>query len=240
MSNKTIYQALRAAGLTKEGACGLMGNMQAESSMRSNIAQRGMTHMTDEAYTSAANLGQLDFIHDSVGYGLCQWTYYSRKSNLLNYARQKGVSVGDEAMQVQFCLKELKTEYRSVWKTLTESDDLYQCTSKVCTDYERPAENNISVRYQFAREFYNEFANMVVEDNTDISSQLLNPPSNIGVNPSIQVGSVDYTSRFFDWKIGLIQFVMQADGYWGDVTGEKSQEFYDALGQYLKDMQITQ
>ena len=33
MSNKTIYDQLRAVGMTAEGACGLMGNMMAESSM---------------------------------------------------------------------------------------------------------------------------------------------------------------------------------------------------------------
>lgn len=47
MGAEEIYSRLRAAGLTVEGACGLMGNMQAESAMQANIAQRGMTSMAD-------------------------------------------------------------------------------------------------------------------------------------------------------------------------------------------------
>lgn len=226
MSTKTIYEALRSAGLTKEGACGLMGNIQAESSMKSNIAQRGMTSLSDDVYTAKADLGQIDFVHDSVGYGLCQWTFYSRKNNLISFAKKNGVSVGDESMQVQFCLKEMLEEFPKVWKYLRESHDLYQCTAIVCTDYERPAVNNISVRYKFAQEFYSEYVHL--------------PDSNVQVNPIPVTPTTpsDNASSFFDWKIGIIQFVMQCDGYWGDITGEKSQEFFDALGQYLKDMQL--
>ena len=102
MSNRTIYDALIAAHLTPEGACSVMGNMRAESAMKSNIAQRGMTTMTDEQYTAAADNGTINFTSDSVGYGLCQWTFHTRKAALLAFAHAKGVSVGDEAMQVQY------------------------------------------------------------------------------------------------------------------------------------------
>ena len=37
MSARDIYAKLIAAGLTHDGTCGLMGNMQAESGMKSNI-----------------------------------------------------------------------------------------------------------------------------------------------------------------------------------------------------------
>lgn len=222
MSNKTIYQALRAYGLTKEGACGLMGNMMAESSMKSNIAQRGMTKLTDEQYTTQADLGQIDFVRDAVGYGLCQWTYWSRKNNLILFAKKKGVSVGDEAMQVEFCLNELQSEYSKLYTMLRDSHDLYECARKVCIEYERPAVNNIEARFQFAQKFYNEFANgqSVEPDDEPVK------PDDPVVPPS----------HFFDWKIALIQFAMQYDGYWGDVTGEKNAEFFNALGQYLEDM----
>jgi hypothetical protein len=36
----------------------------------------------------------------------------------------------------------------------------------------------------------------------------------------------------WDWKIAVLQFVMQQDGYWGDVTGQYSKEFYDSLVEY--------
>lgn len=158
MSNKTIYDQLRAAGLTAEGACGLMGNMQAESSMQANIAQRGMTTLADDVYTAAADMGTIDFVHDSVGYGLCQWTYWSRKQGLFSFAAASGVSVGDEDMQVQFCVKELREDFPGVWIVLTRSHDLYECARIVCLQYERPAVNNVDVRYRFAQDFFGQLA----------------------------------------------------------------------------------
>lgn len=159
MSNQSIYQALLIAGLTPEGACGMMGNMMAESSMKSNIAQRGMTSLSDEQYTLAADMGTINFSADSVGYGLCQWTYGPRKAALLKYAKQHNASVGDEAMQVQFCLQELK-DYGAVNNVLRTSHDLKQCSDIVCTQFERPAYNNLDARYKFSLDFFNQFGKM--------------------------------------------------------------------------------
>ena len=125
MSIKTIYKALTDAGMTPEGACGLMGNMMAESAMKADIAQRGMTALTDGQYTAAADAGTLDFAHDAVGYGLCQWTFHTRKAELLAFARARGASVGDETTQIQFCLRELREDFPGVWRVLTGSKDLY-------------------------------------------------------------------------------------------------------------------
>lgn len=212
MSNKTIYDGLRSVGMTKEGACGLMGNMMAESGMKSNIAQRGMTSLSDAEYTNRADTGMLDFVHDSVGYGLCQWTYFSRKQGLLDSARRRGVSVGNETLQVDFCIAELKSEYPGLWKYLCESHDLFQSTQKVCYEFERPAVNNVGTRYQFAQEFFDEFAN----------------GTPVPMPEHIDQG---------DWKVRMIQYVMQQDGYWGEPDGYKSEEFFSALRTYTDDME---
>lgn len=159
MSEQTIYTSLIRAGLTPEGAAGSMGNMFAESTMKANIAQRGMTNLSDEEYTAAADMGQIDFIHDAVGYGLCQWTYFTRKAGLLSYARECGVSVGDEDMQVNYFLKELQ-DYPGVLSMLMTSHDLELCSRIVCTEFERPAVNNLEDRYRFSKQFYDKFAGM--------------------------------------------------------------------------------
>ena len=155
MSARDIYAKLIAAGLTHEGACGLMGNMQAESGMKSNIAQRGMTALSDEEYTAAAAEWPVKFIHDGVGYGLCQWTYWSRKQALFNFAQERGASVGDEGMQVEFCISELKNDYPGLWALLCSVTDIYTAASEVCTVYERPAVNNITVRAGYANQISN-------------------------------------------------------------------------------------
>lgn len=155
MSARDIYAKLIAAGLTHEGACGLMGNMQAESTLKANIAQRGMTALSDEEYTAAAAEWPVKFIHDGVGYGLCQWTYWSRKQALFNFAQARGASVGDEGMQVEFCISELKDDYPGLWALLCSVTDIYTAASEVCTVYERPAVNNITVRAGYANQISN-------------------------------------------------------------------------------------
>lgn len=155
MSARDIYAKLIAAGLTHEGTCGLMGNMQAESGMKSNIAQRGMTELSDREYTAAAAEWPAKFIHDGVGYGLCQWTYWSRKQALFNFAQERGASVGDEGMQAEFCISELKNDYPGLWALLCSVTDIYTAASEVCTVYERPAVNNITVRAGYANQFAN-------------------------------------------------------------------------------------
>ena len=155
MSARDIYAKLITAGLTHEGACGLMGNMQAESALKANIAQRGMTALSDEEYTAAAAEWPVKFIHDGVGYGLCQWTYWSRKQALFNFAQARGASVGDEGMQVEFCISELKNDYPGLWALLCSVTDIYTAASEVCTVYERPAVNNITVRAGYANQISN-------------------------------------------------------------------------------------
>lgn len=156
MSEIYVLTRLVEAGMTPIGACAMWGNIMAESTGVSNIAQRGMTKLSDAEYTKAADSGTIDFIHDAVGYGFCQWTFYSRKQNLLNMAKSKGMSVGDETLQVEFLLWELQTaEYIHIWKVLCSANELYDATDIVCRQFERPAVNNVASRYNYAQEAFN-------------------------------------------------------------------------------------
>lgn len=159
MSEKTIYNDLRKAGMTHAGACGLMGNMKAESAMKSNIVQKGMQSKGDADYTAAFDANPERYIYDQVGYGLIQWTFWSRKKNLYQFAKNWGVSVGAEDMQTAFAVWELKNEYASVWKLLCSTNNLNEAADVVCTQYERPAVNNLVQRRGFAAEFDEKFRN---------------------------------------------------------------------------------
>ena len=158
MSAQTIYDELRRAGMTHEGACAMLGNMQCESSLKADIAQRGMTSLTDAQYTKLFDANPERCISDGVGYGLCQWTHPVRKKNLRQFARNWDVSVGAEDMQTAFAVDELKTEYKALWKYLCETDELYTAAERICKEYERPAVNNVDARYKAAQEFAAEIA----------------------------------------------------------------------------------
>ena len=199
----------------------MLGNMQAESGLHANIAQRGMTKLSDAQYTAAADNGLLDFARDSVGYGLCQWTYPARKAALLAFAREKGVSVGDEAMQVKYCLAELTTgggEYTDLWRQLCSSHDLFALTQAVCTKYERPAHNNVGTRYEYALAFAELAARAFDGEDEDET-------------PAADACTIVQPS------VMLLQLAMQQDGYWPDkADGIKSEAFRVAFDEYASDV----
>ena len=161
MSQLSILTALVRGGMTPIAACAMGGNMMCESSMTANIAQRGMTTLTDAQYTAAADAGTINFGYDAIGYGLCQWTYYTRKQALLGYAKSMGASVGDETMQVNFCLKELHVEYPALWEYLTTAQDLYGAAARICKEYERPAVNNIADRANAGNMLYMQYGSQL-------------------------------------------------------------------------------
>lgn len=163
MSIQTIYARLVRAGMTPESAAGMMGNMQAESAMRSTNVQDGMGY-EDADYTAAVDAGAIDFVSDQRGYGLCQWTYPQRKINLLNFARARGVSVGDETMQVDFCIHELRTEYSALWAWLCTNKGVAPAADRICKEYERPAVNNLKPRRYAANIFYMHFSGLEVDN----------------------------------------------------------------------------
>lgn len=147
-----IYTKLRAAGLSRAGALGMIGNLRAESSLVSNIAQRGMTALSDAAYTEKYDKSPAACIRDGVGYGLAQWTYPSRKQALSDFARSRGKSVGDKNMQLDFIVRELKGDFPGLYAFLCDTDDIYAAADRICREFERPAVNNVERRYQLALE----------------------------------------------------------------------------------------
>lgn len=147
--NKKIFDALVAGGLTPAGAAGLMGNFMAECAMRSNNLQDScQTRLgyTDGSYTAAVDSGSYgNFAKDSAGYGLAQWTYWTRKRDLLAFAKTQGKSIGDAMMQVAFALQELK-DFPEALKVLQSTDSIKEASDIVLTQYERPADMSDAVK----------------------------------------------------------------------------------------------
>ena len=99
----------------EKAVAGLLGNIKAESDFIPNNLQNSFekTLGSDVEYTrkvESKEISRASFSHDGAGYGLCQWTYHTRKQGLLNYAKSTGVSISDPGMQVSFLYKELKSE----------------------------------------------------------------------------------------------------------------------------------
>lgn len=187
-------------GLNPPALCGLMGNIFAESGLIPNNLQNSFEDklgMNDDAYTQAVDDGSYDnFVHDSAGYGLAQWTYYSRKEGLLNLAKEKGVSIGDLYMQMDYLWQELQNTIDiaklNACSTVREASDI------ILHKFERPANQSEEVeirRAGYGQEFYNKYygepdAPAEFEAyNVRVTATLLNvrsgPGTNFGINSSI-------------------------------------------------------
>lgn len=154
MSAESIYKQLKQAIGNDFGVFGLMGNLKAESNLQANNLQNTYSKkfgMTDAEYTKAVDNGSYtNFVRDSAGYGLAQWTYWSRKQNLLKYKEAYGSSIGDETMQVAFMIGELMASYPTVWNVLKNAKSVREASDVVLTQYERPADQSESVKVKRA------------------------------------------------------------------------------------------
>ena len=217
MSAKTIYDRLRSHGMTHAGACAMGGNIQAESGIRSNNVE-DRSGMGDAQYTAMVDAGGYDFATDNgkhYGYGLCQWTLKSRKVELLQYAKNRGVSIADEDMQVDFAVHELKRDFSGLYNFLCSTDDMYTATDRICREFENPAVKNTAKRYEFAQEWDKEFGN---EEASTVSQSIQN------------------SSRKPSESILVLEAVLNANGYAVPASGFVTKEFCDTLEQFAKDI----
>ena len=228
MSGKTIYQKLTAAGMSHAGACALLANIDSESSMIANNLQNSYEKklgFIDELYTAAVDNGSYkNFASDQAGYGLCQWTYGPRKRNLLEFANNRGVSIGDENMQVDFALHELRTEYADLWSFLCSTADMYDATARICKEFERPAVNNIAVRYDFALKWDKELSG--------------SPGSTAATSTKPEAAANPSAGAWFppDLSILVLQSVLVYNNYLTDITGYKNEHFLKTLREFVTDI----
>ena len=149
------------------GVAGLMGNLRAESSFKSSNLQgayeKKLSH-TDESYTLAVDNGQYtkdQFVYDSAGYGLAQWTYWSRKKALYEYLKEANRSIGDLQGQLEYLIKEIKT-YTKVWNTLLNAKTVEEASTSVVLYYEKPASKDSpetqAKRASYGEDVYQKFA----------------------------------------------------------------------------------
>ena len=136
------------------GVAGLLGNIYAESGCRANNVQNSFEKklgLNDETYTLAVDSGAYgNFVRDGAGYGLAQWTFWSRKEDLLKFAREKSKSIGDLQMQLEFLWKELKVSYQAVLVVLQNAENVREASDAVLLWYERPADQSDAVQVKRA------------------------------------------------------------------------------------------
>ena len=161
----TIWEFLFAKLGNAYGTAGLMGNLFAESGLKptnlQNTYEKKLDY-TDATYTAAVDDGTYDnFVKDCAGYGLAQWTYWSRKQGLLELAKAEGKSIGDLSLQLDYIWKELSEGYGKLLKTLQTATSVTEASTAVLTQYERPADQGEAVqakRAAFGQTYFDKYA----------------------------------------------------------------------------------
>ena len=163
-TEKQIWDFLYKELKNSYGVAGLMGNLYAESRLYSTNLQDSyevILGMTGIQYTTGVNVGTYkNFVNDGAGYGLAQWTYYTRKQDLLNFAKLKKVSIGNLNMQLEFLIKELKTSFPDVYRTLTIAKTVQEASDIVLLDFEKPKNTSAAVqkkRANFGIKFFDKY-----------------------------------------------------------------------------------
>ena len=164
-NEEKIWNFLTSKGLNAYGVAGLMGNLYAESALNPQNLQNTYERklgLTDAEYTAAVDAGTYTgFVRDSAGYGLAQWTYWSRKEALLAYVKAAGASIGSLEAQLGFLFKELSEGYTSVLAVLKTATSVRQASDVVLTKYERPADQSEAVqtkRAGYGQTYYDKYA----------------------------------------------------------------------------------
>ena len=175
-NEKAIFKYLtETMKLNCAAACGVIANFAAESGCNPKNLQNSCEkrlRLTDDTYTEAVDDGSYDnFVRDAAGYGLAQWTYYSRKQELYDYAKKLKKSIGDLEMQLAFFASEIKS-FPTVWNTLkTVSNDpagAYKAGYSMCYHYEAPAAKATAAvtRGTTAKNYFNIFSGNTTDDET--------------------------------------------------------------------------
>lgn len=166
--SKYIFDYLMERIGNAKAVAALMGNLDVESGLnpvnlegkyarKFNLTSREYTDLFDKAEFS-----ELDsMIHDCAGYGIAQWTFWSRKKGLYDYAKSVHKSVGDLDAQLGYLWKEIQG-YKAVMQLMKESDNLREISDIIAIKYERPEhteEKYLANRAAHGQKFYDMYAN---------------------------------------------------------------------------------
>ena len=118
-----------------------MGNLKAISGLKSvkyDDSYKEKLGLTDQEYVDKVNKGAYkDFIHDSIGFGIANWTYWARKQALLEECK---ANIGDLFCQLDYLMSELKINYPKLVKILKSSTDVNTCSTEVLTTFVMPTD----------------------------------------------------------------------------------------------------
>lgn len=241
---KKIWKYFKAKGWSDKAIAGLLGNMYKESRLTSNRMQGDMSAdlSKSKAYTEQADKNMSSFTNPGgIGYGLCQWTYGTRKEYLWKYTHSKHVSVGNTDAQIEFVdyeMNNLGGLPRKYKDELLHSTNIIRATEIILKQYEKPAKMNdpeeLQERAKFAIDWLHRMTDKgdngkSVVDTLDEKSFLETTKDTLksGLHTTLEVGRAALSSTV-DLGKNL------ATGNFGAIASDTAQGFKDAYGDLTK------
>lgn len=148
---------------------GILGNFYQESGWITNKHQGGVRKNTlNEVEGDDAH------IHNGEGIGIAQWTFWNRKQNLIDYAKQAPGNWYDPSIQVGFLLKEISEGYAGDLQSKTSVAD---ATATFLKNFENPGntfESEYNKRLPYAKDTYAYLLKLNLRIPTDDDSSKMN------------------------------------------------------------------
>ena len=174
----------------------------------------------------SGTIGKAEFCDGRVGKFLAQWTYPTRQAALWDFWKASGKALDDAAMQVDFAIHELETDYRALLDFLKSTTDVFTAVSRICREYERPAFNNIDARFDDANKIENE----IDLDAWDDGGSTPDPqPEPEPLQPDeLVLRTIDQNCNGFN-EVYLLQSLLLCRGYEVIVSGVWDYELTDCV-----------
>ena len=232
--HQTIYNLLRGYGLSEAGALGMLGNWECESNCEPYRVQGDYqaSRAISKTYVDAITSGRMSeeqFARDGKGFGLAQWTYPQRKRNLYDFALGCMKPIDSCSMQVDFAMWELQNEYSGLLSYLKTAEAIWDCTDRICREYERPAVNNVQARYEAALRIRKELdlsGTAVVEESATTEEKPEEPKLETWPPRTIDEHCSGWS------EVWLLQALLKCRGYnvlvdgiWGSLLTDKVKQF---------------
>lgn len=137
------------------GVAGLLGNLDAESGLWPDRVEGDVPYSSfSKEYTAKVDSGEVtedEFVNGGPdgygpGYGLAQWTYYTRKQGLYDmYKNGRYTSIGSMELACDYLWHELQTSFPDVVEVLKNATSVREASDKVLHDFEAPEDQSEDV-----------------------------------------------------------------------------------------------
>lgn len=155
------------------GVAGLMGNLYAESGCTPYACQPTRPYDVCITYINNVNshaISKYNFVNYGcsttggvanvqLGFGLAQWTYYTRKDGLYDYMFANGNDISDLENQIAYVIEEISAD-QTMYDLVATSTDINAVSDYILVHYENPEDKSLEVkklRRGYSVDIYNEY-----------------------------------------------------------------------------------